>query len=76
MIKNLVKKFRIGTVKASIWENDGAESSTYYTVDIVRSYKDKEGKWQETASLKHDDLMNVAKLMQRCEALIAEQAKE
>ena len=62
-----VFKTKIGMVKGSVWLND-----TYYSVTILRSYKDGEDKWHDTGSFGHDDLLNVAKVAERCEAHIAQ----
>lgn len=53
------KKFRAGSVTATIWKNtnqvDGKEVS-FYTVALERSYKDKEDNWKTTSSLRSSDL--------------------
>jgi len=53
------KKFRVGSVTATIWKNtnkvDGKEVS-FYTVALERSYKDKEDNWKTTNSLRSSDL--------------------
>lgn len=59
-------KTKIGLVKGSVWLND-----SYYSVTILRSYKDAEGNWHDTGSYGHDDLLNVAKVAERCETFIA-----
>ncbi len=57
------KKFRAGAVAATIWRNnavkDGKENS-YFTVNLDRSYKNKEGAWQNTGSLRANDLPRAA----------------
>jgi len=54
------KKFRAGSVSATIWVNQGKDSegkeTTYKTVSFERSYMDKEGNWQTTNSLRTMDL--------------------
>lgn len=66
-----VKKFRIGSVTATIWKNE-AEGRSFFNTTIARSYRDKETEeWQETNSFSHDDLLNVAKVADRAEAFIA-----
>lgn len=54
------KKFRAGAVSATVWLNRGqranGEESEYRTIAIERSYTDKEGKWQNTNSLRLNDL--------------------
>lgn len=52
-----VETFRAGGMKATIWENIKADDEgTYYSVALVRSYKDKAGAWQETNSLRSHDI--------------------
>ena len=65
------KRFRIGNVQATIWEN-GNGDRTFYNVTFVRSYKD-DGEWKESNSYGHAELLNLAKVSARCEAWIAEQ---
>lgn len=61
------KKFRIGLLTASIWKND-----QFYGVTLQRSYKDGE-EWKEAQNMGHNDLLNAARLLQRCEEWIADQ---
>ena len=61
------KKIRAGALSATIWRNEGKKEgqvSTYYTVSIERSFKDKAGEWKHTASLRQDDLPKVTLLLQ------------
>lgn len=54
------KKFRAGPVSATIWNNVGqsrtGELTAYKTVSLERVYKDKNGAWQNTNSLRVADL--------------------
>ncbi len=63
--KGPVKKFRAGAVSATVWNNpgkefDGKEAATYSTISLERSYKDKDGAWKTTNSLRINDLPKVA----------------
>lgn len=69
MSKQPAYKFRLGLITATIWDNDG-----FFTVDLARSYKDKDGQWQSTTSYGHADLLNIAKSVERAENWIARQA--
>lgn len=51
-----VKKIRVGTLSATIWENTSSEGKKFPNIHLERSYKDKEGKWQQTKSLRQSDL--------------------
>lgn len=61
--------FRAGGVKATVWKNEfkDAKGGTgiAYTVDIKRSYMDKDQKWQETSSFKQNDLPKVLVVTQK-----------
>lgn len=64
-----ITKLRDGRLTATIWKNettkdDTGEVSAFYSVDITRSFKDREDKWQETPSFTGADLLKVANLAQ------------
>ncbi|MCX6710444.1 MAG: hypothetical protein NTV63_05870 [Candidatus Woesearchaeota archaeon] len=54
------KKFRAGAISATIWKNKtqqkGNGPSEYRTISLERVYKDKEGTWQNTRSLRILDI--------------------
>ena len=54
------KKFRASPVSATIWANEAktkeGETRLYRTVSLERAYKDKEGVWKSTTSLRTNDL--------------------
>jgi len=52
-------KFRAGAVAATVWKNKGSiegNKTEYRTVSFERSYKDKNGQWQTTNTLRINDL--------------------
>lgn len=49
------KKFKAGAISATIWVNDNGENS-YSTVSLERTYKDKQGAWKSTNSLRINDI--------------------
>ena len=55
-----VKKFKAGGVEASIWENEfvgrNGDAGVAHSVKLERRYKDKNGEWQGTGSLKEADI--------------------
>ena len=57
------KKFRIGTVSATIWKNQciskKGETFDTYTISIERNYTDKENRWSATNSMRINDLPKV-----------------
>jgi hypothetical protein len=67
-----VFKASIGLINVAVWENIHNDKA-FYSVDIIRSYKDKDGEWQKASSFGHEDLLNIAKLAERAESFIARQ---
>ena len=63
------KKIRAGAVSATVWRNQGqtktGEPTEYNTISIERSYKDKEGNWQSTNSLRKNDLPKAVVVLQK-----------
>ena len=55
-----IKKFKAGAISATIWENQSknkqGESISYNSVSFDRTYKDANGEWQKTNSLRTADL--------------------
>ena len=67
--KNLPeKRISAGAIQATIWKNEtkvnGADAE-FQTISLQRSYKDKDGKWQQTTSLRVNDLPKAALVMQK-----------
>ncbi|HLD72899.1 MAG TPA: hypothetical protein VJA23_04900 [Candidatus Nanoarchaeia archaeon] len=60
------KKFRAGAVSATVWRNKSQKGEgEYNTVSLERSYKDKEGQWQATNSLRTNDLPKAVMALQK-----------
>ncbi|MDE2798647.1 MAG: hypothetical protein OXI94_08260 [Gemmatimonadota bacterium] len=60
--------FRHGLCSASIYENEytrGEEKFTVRTVSFQRSYLDKDGNWQQTNSLKVNDIPKAILVLQK-----------
>lgn len=75
MGKNLPeKKFRVGAIAATIWNNetirDGKKVS-YLTVSFERSYKDKDGTWKNTNSLRISDLPKAVLVLNKAYEFLA-----
>lgn len=52
-------KFRAGAVCATIWRNEkekDGKSFAFHSISLERGYKDKGGEWQNTGSLRINDL--------------------
>ena len=56
-----VKTFRLGAIKAAIWENE-SDQKKFYNVTFARTYMDDAKAYHDTASFGRDDLPRVAKL--------------
>jgi len=58
------KKFSTGVISATIWKNQGktkeGEETEFNTISIDRRYKDKDGEWKSTSSIRINDLPKVA----------------
>ena len=67
-------ELRIGTVKATIWENE-VGGLTYHNVSFSRIYPDG-GQWKTTQSFGFSNLLSVAKLADQAHTLIAERKAE
>ncbi|MGJ8530136.1 hypothetical protein [Maritalea sp.] len=52
---------REGPLKAAIWRNDG-ENGAYHSVTVARTYKDQDGKLQDTQSFRPKDMLGLSEL--------------
>lgn len=64
------KKYRAGSISLTAWKNDvpardGREATSFLTFNIQRGYKNKEGQWANTDSLRKQDLPVVEMLVRR-----------
>jgi hypothetical protein len=58
------KKFRAGAVTATIWRNT-SEKGSYGSVQLERSYMDKDKKWKSTGSLRLNDIPKASLVLQK-----------
>ncbi len=75
------KKFRAGAVSATVWLNEGksnsGESTHWRTISIQRGYKDKDEQWQNTTSMRVNDLPRASLVLQQAyEYLVTRQEEE
>ncbi|MBN2567211.1 hypothetical protein JXB02_03960 [Candidatus Woesearchaeota archaeon] len=68
--KNLPeRKFKAGPVSAVVWLNQSVtkegEVRGYATVSLERNYKDRDGEWQKTSSLRLSDLPKAALMLNK-----------
>ena len=63
------KKFSAGVITATVWQNHGKDRNggviSFRTVSFQRSYKDKNGVWQNSSSLRVNDLPKAALVLQK-----------
>jgi len=64
------KKFNAGAVSATVWENQATNKTTgqpvsYNTISLQRGYKDKDGNWQSTNSLRVADIPKAILVLQK-----------
>jgi hypothetical protein len=69
-----VKTFRLGRIKAAVWQNEGDQK--FYSVTFARTYVDEAGKYHDTDSFGRDDLPLVAKLADQAHTFIFERVAE
>ena len=61
-----IHKIRTGNLQVVIWENTNREKgTTFYTYDVVRSYKDGDETWKESNSLIGDDPLIMSELLRQ-----------
>lgn len=70
-----VTKFRAGAISATVWENQGknnkGEIVSFKSVSFDRSYKDANGQWQRTTSLRTMDLPKAALVINKAYEFIS-----
>ncbi|MEM6914203.1 MAG: hypothetical protein AAF511_09520 [Pseudomonadota bacterium] len=55
---------REGSLKAAIWRNEGKKGA-YHQVTLARTYKDRDGQFQDTSSFRSQDMLGLAELARR-----------
>ena len=64
-----VQTFRLGRIKAAVWENE-ADNQPFYNVTFARTYMDANKQFHDTDSFGRDDLSLVAKLANEAHSYI------
>jgi hypothetical protein len=70
-----VKTFRLGRIKAAVWENE-ADQKKFYNVTFARTYLDEGRNFHDTDSFGRDDLLLVAKLADQAHTFIFDRLAE
>lgn len=65
-----IKKFRAGLISVAIWKNNGTSKKTgepveFNTVSLDRRYKDKDGEYKSTGTLRVSDLPRAVVVLQK-----------
>ncbi len=60
------KKIRASPISATIWKNfQGRDEGAFFNITLDRVYKNKEGVWQTTNSLRVNDLPKAMVVLQK-----------
>mgnify|MGYP006144906253 CR=1 FL=1 len=70
-----VKTFRLGRIKAAVWENE-VDRQKFFHVTFARTYMDRDKTLHDTDSFGRDDLPLVAKLADQVHTFIFERLAE
>jgi hypothetical protein len=60
-----IKTYRAGSVSLSLWENELEEGVRVKAFTFQKAYKDEKEKWQNTTTLRVDDLYKLKALLER-----------
>lgn len=60
-----------GLIKAKIWEMSGPKGE-FYSVEIMRSFRDPSGQWKKSYSFSGSELLRVSNLAQRAYNMVLE----
>ena len=70
-----VKTFRLGRIKAAVWENE-SDKAKFFNVTFARTYMDEARNFHDTDSYGRDDLPLIAKLADQAHTFIFERLAE
>ena len=70
-----VQTFRLGRIKAAVWENE-TDQKKFYNVTFARTYVDDAKNYHDTDSFGRDDLPLVAKLADQAHTFIFDRLAE
>ncbi len=64
------KKFRAGAISATVWLNQGqskktGEATNWRTISLQRGYKDNNDQWQNTGTMRVNDLPRAALVLKQ-----------
>lgn len=70
-----LKTFRLGRIKAAVWENQ-TDQKKFYNVTFARTYRDEQKNFHDADSFGRDDLLLVAKVANQAHTFIYERLAE
>ena len=62
------KKYKAGAISATVWKNEGQKNGktfAFHTISLRRNYKDKDGEWKNSSSLRPGDLPKAALVLSK-----------
>ena len=66
---------RDGTIKGTIWRREGPKND-FFTTELARTYRDKNGDLKDTHSFNKDDLLRVAEIARRAHNRVSALTRE
>ena len=69
------KKFRAGAVSATVWMNE-SEKGSYPSIQLARSYLDKQNNWKDSKSFNLNDLPKAVLVLEEAYRYLAMKQKE
>jgi hypothetical protein len=70
-----VKKFKAGAISATVWENQAqnqkGELISFKSISFDRNYKDANGEWQKTNSLRTSDIPRAVLVLSKAYEFLA-----
>jgi len=70
-----VTEFRLGCIKAVVWENQTQNNGKVFNVTISRLYKDG-NQWKDSSSFGRDDLLLAAKVLDMTHTWVCSQGHQ
>lgn len=59
-----VKEIKVGAIRLAVWENE-LENGKAYSFSLSKNYRDKNGGWQTTSSIKSGEAMFAIMALQK-----------
>ena len=66
---------RLGPISGTVWENPGKDGKTFFTVKFTRTYRDKEGDFQNGYSFTYEQLPLLITVAYEVQTWLSKQAQ-